>query len=228
MHRAQHIADDASRLVRAGQVLRGQLDAVVRLGVLALRMIEEVARVAQGAGGQVRSFADPVAGAVSIDRAARRYARIAWALRLIDALRSKLLGDLGRVERGERVGVERRPAPAPQDLADKIAAQMARLEAEVEADRQGRRERPETERGDCEIFGRYLAPYLSGRSGSDEFSEILKKPTEEILAMIREALGVSEDAEREGKGEPPAAPFPLDGRRARDGGGALSSRPPDS
>lgn len=192
MHPGCDIASDpASRLDRARQVLRRQLDALVGLAAVALRLVESIAppRIGGDAGWSM-------GGIVALERAVRAHARVSWALRLIWALRAKLVGDLERVERGEGVdevlaGQARPPlAEGPQDSGeDREGDPESELRAE-RAEAFGR----ETERLERESFGRYF----SSRPGEAEFAEILKRPTEEVLALIREALGLdaaaSEDA----------------------------------
>lgn len=208
----------ASRLDRARRLLRGQLEALAGLAAVALRLIE------RGPAQIAFDPRRPLSGVVALERAVNTHARVSWALRLLWALRAKLLGDLARVERGEGVdevlAAQDRPPVAAQAEAEADPESDPETEAAAERREAFGLEREGLER---ESFGRYL----SGRSGEAEFADILKRPTQEVIALIREALGVSgasdeaavsEPAGRRGQGLParrdpgpalrPAAPAP--------------------
>jgi len=227
-------APPTSRLDQARRMLRAHLATLAHLATVAVGLVSAVGR-----SGFKAACADagPMAAIGVFEKALHRHAKVSWALRLIAALRAKLTSDLQRIEQGESLDIVL-AAERPDD-ADPTEA-GPKVKAETDPAPQAERPenlRPERERRETESFGRLL-----GRGADDEFAEILKRPIEAVIALIREALGVDEAEVERPAGElrsrpaetapdtPPhrrrsaSSPPPRAGevdRRRRDGGGVL-------
>jgi len=166
--------ETASDLGRARRVLRQQLDALSRLAAAAWRLIDPAP--------PAESAATIWAGVRNLEKALRLQTRVTWALRLIAALRAKLVSDLRTVENGQ--------LPASLVEAISFAAESEPAETLNKAERPERPEpeRPERERlRECERFS------FQGRAADSKFAAILKRPTEEIIALICRELGLPAD-----------------------------------
>ncbi|MBN9319120.1 MAG: hypothetical protein J0I28_05475 [Caulobacterales bacterium] len=165
-------------LDRARRVLRQQLDALSRLAVVAWRLVDPATPSNEPA-------ASVSVGILRLENALRLQARVAWAVRLIAALRAKLLGDLRGLESG------RLPALAIEtpDVAATPERSMAEG-ARAAADRVERPERRERREGP-ERFG------FESRRSDDDLAEILQRPTAEIIALICRELGLPADWPRQ-------------------------------
>ncbi len=198
--------DNASGLGWARRVLRQQLDALARLTAIAWRLMEPPAQAAEPAEAEAFTVAAFLARIGKVEKAARLQARGNWALRLINALRVRLLADLEAVENGqlpnlpEAGGLDTDPVHSAANDAPSLADKKERAE---------RGDRPDRDR-----FG------FEGRGSDRKFAEILKRPTDEIIALICRELGLPDDwprlaeeawARGEGDGdwaEPPCPPPP--------------------
>lgn len=159
----------------AQRMLRRQLDTLSRLASVALRLAGTATRQASGGSG----------GIVALERALRVHERVAWALRLIGVLRAKLTGDLQSLERGEAPHLITEGEPLDDGAAE--SARESELPESLNAERAERAEslREAPERDD---FDRLLR-----RTGDGEFTDILKRPTDEIIALICRELGLPPD-----------------------------------
>ncbi len=155
----------------ARRLVRQQLDALSRLTAIAWRLFEPPTRPTPPAeSSDLAAFFAALRG---FETAARRQVRVEWALRLIAALRARLHAELEAINNGQ--------APAPPSLAAEAAPAETLNPAE-------RPERPERERlRDYERFS------FQGRAADNKLAEILKRPTEEIIALICRKLGLPED-----------------------------------
>jgi hypothetical protein len=163
----------------ARRVLHQQLDTLSRLTAIAWRLIAP----SSPASGPL-SAATVFAGARNLEKALRLQVRATWALRLIDALRTRLRSELQAVENG-------RTPSLTGSLAADPAPSMTRNEARHPTDRTDRPEKPERpecgERPERERFG------FERRASDRELAEVLKRPTAEIIALICRELGLPED-----------------------------------
>jgi hypothetical protein len=119
-------------------------------------------------------------GVRNFEKAMRLRGRVDWALRLIEALRARLSADLQAVDSGGAPSVPVEASSVADDPDPASANEAAALTDRPE--RGERRERP-----DRDHFG-------FGPRGSDKaLAEILKRPTDEIIALICRELGLPED-----------------------------------
>jgi hypothetical protein len=172
--------DNASGLGWVRRVLRQQLDALSRLKAIAWRLMEPPAPASEPAEAEAFTVAAFLARIGKVEKAARLQARGAWALRLINALRVRLLADLEAVENGqlpnlpdEAGGLDRDPEHSAANDTPSLADKKERAE---------RGDRPDRDR-----FG------FEGRGSDRKLAEILKRPTAEIIALICVELGLPAD-----------------------------------
>jgi len=196
-------ADTASGLGWARRVLRQQLDALSRLTAIAWRLMEPAA--APETSSEPATVFTALRG---FEKAVRLQVRVDWALRLIGALRARLRAELEVLDNGQ--------APAPPVAAPSLAAEADPTET------LNPKERPERERlRDYERFS------FQGRAADNRLAAILKRPTEEIIALICRELGLPADWPRlaEEAWARDQADGPLVLRQAQDVGGTIETAP---
>ncbi len=172
--------DTASGLGWARRVLRQQLDALSRLAAIARRLVEPPAPADEAveAPAEPFNFAAFLARIGRVEKAARLRVRVDWALRLINGLHARLLGELEAVENGHL------PSP-PDEAGEPDPAHSAANDTASLADKKERAERGD--RPDRDRFG------FEPRGSDKKFAEILKRPTAEIIALICRELGLPAD-----------------------------------
>ena len=163
---------------RARRVLSQQLDALSRLAAVAWRLVDP-------AGPSAEPAASVSVGILRLENALRLQARVAWAVRLIVALRAKLLGDLQGLENG-RLPALAIDTPNHGAIPEPSMAEEARPAAD-RVERPERRERPEGP----ERFG------FERQFSDDDLAEILQRPTAEVIALICRELGLPADWPRQ-------------------------------